>query len=301
MPFRDIHPYKFGPIHFVEFAKMGNPPPEFSQDLIDAVRKIISRVPPSSGGKRPENNAALWNDFRHETCLPATWPPLHPHQRLCKNVGTATTMCKKQRMICFVSSPRRTSMDLTFKVLNNPYTHLPIYKSQQGLFAQPPPDVRSGIILRLKRISLSHHLLPNWGLSHQINVFWIDSLLIPPLCRRMVMDSASRVWRERTITRDPSSDLAIYRVWPGRPIYHPTMRPVELAWQTGWKNLTLLDPRGYKFLYTLHSPRIMSSRRWLVFKICRGKQPSPPPPPLLTKLTRQWERGFEYSLSGLDK
>lgn len=48
------------------------------QDLIDAVRKPISRVPPFSGGKWPQNNAAQESNhtfetvFRHETCLPAT-------------------------------------------------------------------------------------------------------------------------------------------------------------------------------------------------------------------------------------
>lgn len=156
---------------------------QISQDLIDAVRKIFSRVPPSSGGKRLKNNAAqepshtCETTFRHETCLPATWPPLHPNQRLCQNVGTATTMCKEW----FVSFPLLVGHQwtLTSKVLNNLYTHLHIYKSQQELFAQPPPDVRSGIILRSKQISFSPHLLPNWGLSHKINVFWIDFLLTP--------------------------------------------------------------------------------------------------------------------------
>lgn len=47
------------------------------QDLIDAIRNIISRVPPFFGGKRPKNNAAqepshtFETIFRHETCLPA--------------------------------------------------------------------------------------------------------------------------------------------------------------------------------------------------------------------------------------
>lgn len=59
--------------------------------------------------------------------------------------------------------------------------------------------------------------------------------------------------------------------------HHPTMRPVHLTRQIGRKHLTVLDPRGHKFLYTMHSPPRMSSRRWLVVKVCGGKKPSPPP------------------------
>lgn len=59
--------------------------------------------------------------------------------------------------------------------------------------------------------------------------------------------------------------------------HHSTMRPVHLIRQIGRKHLTVIDPRGHKFLYTMHSPRIMSSRRWLDFKVCGGKKPSPPP------------------------
>lgn len=61
---------------------------QISQDLIDAVRKTVSRVPPSSGGKRPKNNAAqepnhmCETTFRHETC---------PSRHLTTSPGSAKT------------------------------------------------------------------------------------------------------------------------------------------------------------------------------------------------------------------
>lgn len=126
---RTSHPYKFGPIHIVGFAKMGNPPP----DLTRSNRcRLENNLSPSSLLRRkaaeeqcsPRTKPYLWNNLlswnmpsRHLT----TSPP--KPEALQKTWAQPPPMCKKQRLICFVSSPRRTSMDFD------------IYSTQQPIYA----------------------------------------------------------------------------------------------------------------------------------------------------------------------
>lgn len=115
--------YKFGPnpnpnpIHIVGFAKMGNPPPDLTRSnrCRSENNLLPSLPPPAESGRRtmqPKNQAIL---VKQPFVMKHAFPPLDhlstQTRGSAKNVSTATTMCKKQRLICFVSSPRRTSMD----------------------------------------------------------------------------------------------------------------------------------------------------------------------------------------------
>lgn len=117
------------------FAKMWNPPPDFTKSNRCRSENHLSRsslLRRKAAGEQCRAKPYLWNDFRHETCLPATYH-LSTHTRGSAKMWAQPPPCVRNReWFCFVSSPRRTSMDLTFKVLKTPYTHLPIYKSQQG-------------------------------------------------------------------------------------------------------------------------------------------------------------------------
>lgn len=186
-PFRDSHPYKFGPIHIVGFAKMGNPPPDLTRSNRcrsenNLSRSSLLRRKAAEEQCSPRTKPYLWNNLRSWNMPSRHLTTSPPKPEALQKTWTQPPPCVRNKNY-FVSFPLLVGHQwtLTSKVLNNPYTHLPIYKSQPGLFAQPPPGgcTFGNYILRSKQISFSLHLLPNWGLSHQINVFWINFLLIP--------------------------------------------------------------------------------------------------------------------------
>lgn len=178
----------------------------------------------------------LWNDLsswnmpsRHLTISP-------PKPEALQKMWAQPPPCVRNKD-WFVSFPLLVGprWTLTSKVLNNPYAHLPIYKSQPGLSAQPPPDrlyVRELYNARNKSVSLLffsrtevYHIK---SMYFGLTFFWFlrSSASPPPLCRKLDVDSASRVWGKRTNARDPSSDSPS-PVWPGRPIYHPIIPPCD--------------------------------------------------------------------------
>lgn len=116
LPFRDSHPYKFGLIHIVGFAKIGNPPPDLtrsnrcrSENNLSPSSLLRRKAAEEQCGPRTKpylwNNLSSWNmPSRHFTTSPLKVEALQIS-------WAQPPPCVRNRLICFVSYPHRTSMD----------------------------------------------------------------------------------------------------------------------------------------------------------------------------------------------